>query len=910
MKPGCEHPYTKMSHSADAQNPHMDPDQNLPHDAPQRLRLLDIVERISQICLASEDIEEMLGGVLDSTLEVFKADRAWFLYPCDPKATSCSIAMERTRPEWPGLFAQVRAMPMDGEISRHFHELLSTEAAIQYAPDSEHLVPQLAAEEYSVKSQLMIALRPKLGGAWAFGIHHCSREILHDEESLRLFTAIAQRIAEALSFLITIRQLREKDKRSQGLADLVIDHAGTLVVVLDKHGCIVRFNRACEKLSGYALSDVQGKHPWDTLLSPEDADDIRQNAFEALANNPQAMEGHYTNFWLDINGQQHLLEWTNTLLLDAAGKMEFMVSIGTDITERERAEKKLRESEAKFRSVIEATPVPLALNDEQGNITYLNKAFIETLGYTIDDIPTLEDWWPCAYPDPQYRQQVATRWARNLEEAKDTHIDFVPMELNITCKDSRMRTFLVSASPLTETFSDNHLVILYEITSRKEAEEKIRHLAYFDPLTQLPNRRLLQDRLDHALASSARSKRRGALLFIDLDDFKALNDTLGHGIGDLLLAQMAQRLIPCVREGDTVARFGGDEFVVMLEGLSENIHEAAAQSQEIGEKILATLNQTYHLGSHKNRTTASIGITMFNGHEQPTDELMKQADLAMYQAKKTGRDTLSFFDPQMQSTVNARVNLEDELRKALELQQFELHYQIQVDNSLRPVGAEALIRWMQPERGTVSPAQFIPLAEDTGLILPIGRWVLETACAQIKSWQNDARTRGLILAVNVSAKQFRQSDFVAQVHAAVARHGIEPKQLKLELTESLLLENIEDTITTMNALNDIGVLFSLDDFGTGYSSLQYLRKLPLDQLKIDQSFISDIATNSNDEMIVHTIIAMARSLKLDVIAEGVETEEQRQLLLKHDCHHYQGYLFGRPLPADQFEASLKPVWSE
>lgn len=908
MNPDCKPSlHSEMGHSADATNLHMTPEQNLPHDAPQRLRLLDLVERISQICLASEDIEDMLGGALDSTLEVFKADRAWFLYPCDPDATSCSIVMERTRPEWPGLFAQQRAMPTDGEISRLFEELLSTEAAIQYASGSEHPVPQFATEQYSVKSQLMIALRPKLGGAWAFGIHHCDHEILHDEEGLQLFTAIAERIGEALSILITIRQLSENEKRSQGLADLVIDHAGTPVIVLDKHGCIVRFNQACEKLSGYALSEVQGKYPWDILLPPEDANDIRRNAFEALANNPQALEGCYTNYWLDKNGQRHLLNWTNTLLLDAAGKMEFMVSVGTDITERERVEMKLRESEAKFRSVIEATPVPLALNDEQGNITYLNKAFIETLGYTIGDIPTLDDWWPRAYPDPQYRQQATTRWAGNLEEAKRNHNDFVPMELNITCKDSRTRTFMVSATSLTEAFADTHLVILYEITSRKEAEEKIRHLAYFDPLTNLPNRRLLQDRLDHALVYSARSKRRGALLFIDLDDFKALNDTLGHGIGDLLLEQIAERLTPCVREGDTVARFGGDEFVVMLEGLSEYIDEAAAQSRDIGEKILTTLNQPYYLGAYENRTTASIGITLFNGHEQPIDELMKQADLAMYQAKRAGRDTLRFFDPQMQSSVNARVNLEDELRKALEFRQFELYYQIQVDNSLRPVGAEALIRWIHPERGTVSPAQFIPLAEDTGLILPIGRWVLETACAQIQFWQKDSRTRGLILAVNVSAKQFRQPDFVTQVRSVVERHGIEPIQLKLELTESLLLENIEDTISTMNALNDIGVQFSLDDFGTGYSSLQYLRKLPLDQLKIDQSFINDIATNNNDEMIVHTIIAMARGLKLDVIAEGVETEEQRQLLLKHDCHHYQGYLFGRPLPADKFEMSLQPV---
>ena len=286
--------------------------------------------------------------------------------------------------------------------------------------------------------------------------------------------------------------------------------------------------------------------------------------------------------------------------------------------------------------------------------------------------------------------------------------------------------------------------------------------------------------------------------------------------------------------------------------------------------------------------TASIGATLFNDIHQATDELLKQADIAMYQAKKAGRNTLRFFDPQMQESINARVSLEGELRKALEKQQFQLYYQIQVDSSHRPLGAEALIRWIHPERGLVSPAQFIPLAEETGLILPIGQWVLETACAQLKAWEQDALTRDLVLAVNVSAKQFHQADFVAQVQAAVQRHAINPKLLKLELTESMLLENIEDTIATMNALKEIGVQFSLDDFGTGYSSLQYLKRLPLDQLKIDQSFVRDIATDSSDKAIVRTIIAMAQSLDLNVIAEGVETEEQRQLLLKNGCCQLPG----------------------
>jgi diguanylate cyclase (GGDEF)-like protein len=438
----------------------------------------------------------------------------------------------------------------------------------------------------------------------------------------------------------------------------------------------------------------------------------------------------------------------------------------------------------------------------------------------------------------------------------------------------------------------------------RAAEEEIKNLAFFDPLTQLPNRRFLLDRLKHAWLSNARNGREGALLFIDLDNFKSLNDTLGHDIGDLLLQQVGERLVACVRKTDTVARLGGDEFVVMLNELSEQDLEAAARTEAIGNKILAVLDQPYPLATHVYHCTASIGATLFDGKQHSPEELMKQADIAMYQAKKAGRNTVRFFYPHMQEIISARVLLGNELRKAIENRQFQLYYQIQVDNNHRPIGAEALIRWMNPERGLVSPALFIPLAEETDLILPIGKWVLETACAQIKAWQNNPLTRDLVLAVNVSAKQFRQADFVDQVKATVQHHDINPKLLKLELTESMLLENIESTIATMSALNDIGVQFSLDDFGTGYSSLQYLKRLPLDQIKIDQSFMRDIATDASDKAIVITIIAIARSLGLEIIAEGVETEEQRQFLVNNGCINYQGYLFSKPVPIEQFEALL------
>jgi diguanylate cyclase (GGDEF)-like protein len=451
----------------------------------------------------------------------------------------------------------------------------------------------------------------------------------------------------------------------------------------------------------------------------------------------------------------------------------------------------------------------------------------------------------------------------------------------------------------------NYIGTIADITKSHAAAAEIHHLAFYDPLTGLPNIRLLRDRLKPALVSSYRSGRKGALLFIDLDNFKTLNDTLGHHMGDLLLQQVAQRLEFCVREGDTVARLGGDEFVVVLEDLSKQTLEAAAQTEVISNKILVTLNQPYQLATYYYNCTSSIGATLFNEHDQSADELLKQADIAMYQAKDAGRNAMRFFDQQMQISIDTRVAMEADLRLAITENQFELYYQPQVNHNRQIIGAEVLIRWQHPQNGFTSPADFIPLAEATGLILPIGAWVLETACIQLKSWESDFQAQHLLLAVNVSARQFHQVDFVEQVQLVILRSGINPERLKLELTESLVLDNIDDTIIKMNALREIGVRFSMDDFGTGYSSLSSLKKLPLNQLKIDQSFVRDIASDPDDVVIVQTIIAMAKSLGMAVIAEGVETEVQRAFLEQHECPLYQGYLFSRPIPIEQFETLLK-----
>lgn len=439
-----------------------------------------------------------------------------------------------------------------------------------------------------------------------------------------------------------------------------------------------------------------------------------------------------------------------------------------------------------------------------------------------------------------------------------------------------------------------------DIARRKEAEDKIEHLAFYDPLTGLPNRRLMQDRLQHSFAAAMRHHLYGALLFIDLDHFKNLNDTKGHNFGDDLLKMVAERLQACVREGDTVARLGGDEFVVILENLNENEQLAAALAESVGDKILAVINQPYQLQNDYYHCTASIGISLFQKQQTSVEELIRRADAAMYQAKDSGRNTLRFYDPAMQAALEARLELESNLRRALAENQFRLHFQPQVNEHGEIYGAEALIRWHSPHCGLVSPMQFISLAEDTGLIIPIGNWVLENACDQLLEWRKNPRTARLQLAVNVSAKQFHQQDFIEQVLKILIDKKVDPSRLKLELTESLVLDDIEAAITKMNALKEAGLGFSLDDFGTGYSSLARLAELPLSQLKIDQSFVRSATNNHVSAVIVQTVIGMAENLDMQAIAEGVETQAQLGFLKKHGCKLFQGYLFGKPVPIEEF----------
>jgi len=569
------------------------------------------------------------------------------------------------------------------------------------------------------------------------------------------------------------------------------------------------------------------------------------------------------------------------------------IVLSRDITQRKQAESDLRIAATAFNS-----QEGVAITGADERVLRINPAFTEITGYTADEaIGKKLDFLNSGKHAAIFYESM---WA-SIQQTGAWRGEIWNQRRNGDIFPSYCAVTAVKGDDGTVTHYVNSFT---DITQRKATEEEINKLAFYDPLTALPNRRLLLDRLRQALSLSARSGRTGALQFIDLDNFKTLNDTLGHDMGDRLLQQVARRLTQCMRQGDTVARLGGDEFVVLLEELSKNPEEAAAMAKTVGEKTLAAINQPYRLAGLEYHITPSIGITLYNDHHESTDELLKQADLAMYQSKAAGRNTLRFFDPTMQAVVTARASMEADIRQGIHKAQFLLYYQPQIDREGNTLGAEVLLRWPHPQRGMVSPGEFIPLAEDTGLIIPLGNWVLETACTQLVRWASDVRMAKFSLSVNVSARQFRQPDFVSYVLDLLDYTGANPRRLKLELTESLLVNDVEDTIEKMTTLKNRGVGFSLDDFGTGYSSLSYLKRLPLDQLKIDQSFVRDLMTDANDASIARTVITLGHSLGLSVIAEGVETEDQKNFLAQQGCDAYQGYLLGRPMPLAEFEQRM------
>ena len=551
----------------------------------------------------------------------------------------------------------------------------------------------------------------------------------------------------------------------------------------------------------------------------------------------------------------------------------------------------LKASEDRLATILNGVDAYIYIKDPELRYQYANRKVCELFATPLEQIIGKTD---LAFFDEATANRLRINDLRVVQNGERVEEE----ELNRSADGVAEQTYLSVKLPLKREDGSIYALcgISTDISRQKQSEEAIHHLAFYDPLTKLPNRRLLLERMHGALQSLARNQQSGALLFLDVDNFKDLNDTMGHLLGDELLRQMAQRLGTCIRAQDTLARQGGDEFVVMLLGLSANMDEAVQQARKVAQKILHSLGEPYLLDTLPYSSSVSVGVAMFAPHNTSLDDLLKQADLAMYQAKAEGRNTVRFFDPKMQTMVSERTAMEADMRKGIAAKEFVLHYQPQVDEYGDVTGVEALVRWNHPQRGMVSPLEFIGVAESSGLILPLGKWILETACLQLVRWAGHEETALRIIAVNVSARQFRQPDFVHMVQKVLQTTGATAHHLELELTESQLVDDVPSVIAKMTALKALGVRLSLDDFGTGYSSLSMLKRLPLNQLKIDQSFVADLLTDSQDANIVRAIVAMGESLDLQVIAEGVETQEQRDALLNLGCRHFQGYLFGRPAP--------------
>ncbi|HCV12839.1 MAG TPA: hypothetical protein DGC76_03925 [Candidatus Accumulibacter sp.] len=686
--------------------------------------------------------------------------------------------------------------------------------------------------------------------------------------------------------LLAEKQLRESEEAFRRLFEDAKDP-----LLLLKDGAFIDCNTATLELLGYPSKEEFLGHSPDDMSPPYQPDGQPSN------DKAQAMMAAAKEFGY------HRFEWTHQRRDGAALPVEVTLTpitlrgevilhtLWRDISERRLTEQRLRLLAAVFENSAEA----IMVSDRDNRIIEVNRAFSRLTGYSSDEVrgsdPRLLSSGRASADEYRTMWQAISSSGHWQGEIWDRR------------KNGTLYPKWLSISTIrgVDGAIENYIGSFVDISERKAAEERIRHLAHFDTLTELPNRSNLQGRLEQALAA-ARREGDGcplAVMFLDLDRFKNINDTLGHHVGDALLLQVSQRLSGSVRASDIVARLGGDEFVVVL------ARADAVAAERVAAKILHALSQPYEIDGQAMHTTSSIGIAVFPGDGDTVELLMRNADAAMYHAKSAGRNNVQFFTASMNQAARDRRQLEEDLHLALQKDQFLLHYQPQVDSRRRVFGAEALVRWQHPEHGLVPPGNFIPLAEDTGLIVPIGQWVLATACAQLAAWNDERRVRELQVAVNVSARQFRQADFVDQLHEVLQRSGADPTRLKLELTESLVLDNVADTIARMNAIKQLGVSFSMDDFGTGYSSLSYLTRLPLDQLKIDRAFVSRLPDNQSDAIIAQTIVTMGRSLGLKVIAEGVETAAQCEFLERHGCHGYQGFMFGRPMPAGAFEQLLR-----
>lgn len=688
-------------------------------------------------------------------------------------------------------------------------------------------------------------------------------------------------------------RLRESEERYRA----TFEQAAIGIVHAAFDGRILRCNSRFAQIVGYSIDEIKGIS-YAKITAPE-AIDTSALALQQLVSGSST----HTTWEKRYIRKDDSLVWvklTSSIQRDNAGRPLHLETFIEDITAQKAAEQKLdralhelRASETRYRTIFQTSLDGISISRfDDGHFIDANQTYLNMLGFERDEVigHTCEELG--VWTDANIRKGIVELLRRDSS--------FRSLAVPARRKDGSSLWMQLSAA-ITDLEGVECIVCVSRDTSEiRAAEERIKDLAFYDQLTRLPNRRLLLERLERSLAIGAGDSRERALLLLDLDNFKKFNDALGHDAGDLLLQEVGRRLIACVRGDDTVARCDGDEFAILLEGLGAIPNPATEQAEFVAAKICTVLGQPYSIAGYEYQCDCSIGITIFGSDPHSAPQVLQQAELALHQAKIEGRNATRFFAPHLQAAVAARAAMEDELRRAVRGNQFLVYYQPQVD-TVGLVGAEALVRWNHPSRGILAPEAFIALAEDTGLILPLGERILHEACTQISRWAMHPQTASIVLSVNISARQFRQPDFVEKILEVLLLTGANPATLRLELTESMLVDDIESVIAKMSALKERGVRFSIDDFGTGYSSLSYLKRLPIDQLKIDRSFVDDILLDETGGAIAQAIVSLGRAMGLSVIAEGVEAEEQRDYLIGLGCDAFQGYLFGSPLPLDEFE---------